>query len=344
MSGENIKFGIIGTGIMAHTYAKILSQRSDCSVVAVVGNTYDRALRFSNEFRIKCYSNSSYAAMYTENNEINATIITTPEWVRLGPVKEAVKNGQHILLEKPFSAGMSEAWDLARLLSNYKRVFQICHVLRHSPRFQALYTAVSSGAVGAVRHIYARRYSNRLRVRRVLGRTDLAYWLAPHDIDIVRLLTSSEVVEVYAKSRNDMLSEDDYLIVHMKMANGVDVVLENSWCSPPLSGSAGGARFEVWGTKGAVQVDDSEMNVRVFSEESKVLTPDTYEDFEVAGIHHGIFENLLVFFINRVKKSVVDSEDVTDGLETVKVCSMISKSINEKRVVYRNELSWVGEV
>ena len=58
-------------------------------------------------------------------------------------------------------------------------------MLRYSARFTALKTLIDQGGVGEIRHIYARRNSNSRRAQRVLGRTDLAFWLTPHDVDII---------------------------------------------------------------------------------------------------------------------------------------------------------------
>ena len=122
--------------------------------------------------------------------------------------------------------------------------FEICHVLRHSPRFYSLKKSIENGDIGEIRHIYARRNSNNVRVKRVLGKTDLSFWLTPHDVDIMRWLTNSEVSEVYAVSRNKLLSDDDYLTANLKFKNNVNAVLQISWCNPPLSGSSREAVFE----------------------------------------------------------------------------------------------------
>jgi len=156
---------------------------------------------------------------------------------------------------------------------------------------------------------------------------DLAYWLLPHDIDVMRWVTGSEVREVSAKTRDRMRTADDYLIVNLRFGSGVDAVLESSWCSPPLSGAMRSAAFEVWGTEGHVSVDDSEMNVRVFSPDDRVQSLDTYEDFEVAGASHGIFGSLIDHFVARVSDSRPATMSVADAVAAVRVCEMIAQSV-----------------
>jgi predicted dehydrogenase len=247
---QPLHVAVIGTGTMARTYASILQQRCDCVLRAVAGNTAAHTLRFAEEFGVAGYSDSQYDLLFARHPEVEAVVIATPEWVRDAPVEAAVRHRQHMLLEKPFATSMQQARRLEHLLATHEKVFEICHVLRHSPRFFAAFNAVRGGAVGNIRHIYARRHSNNVRVRRVLGNTDLAFWLPPHDIDLMRWLTEAEVTEVFARSRDRLQSADDYLIANLRFDNGVDAVLEVSWCTPPTSGVARSACFEVWGDQG----------------------------------------------------------------------------------------------
>jgi predicted dehydrogenase len=328
-----IKIGIIGTGIMAKIYSKIISQRTDCELICVTGNSEINSKRFGKEFGIKFNYNSEYDKMMVQNPDLNAIIITTPEWVRIEPVKSAIKYKKHILLEKPFAKSKEDAEYLYSLLKHYDKVFEICHVLRYSPRFQALKYSIDQGKIGEIRHIYARRNSNNVRVQRVLGKTDLAYWLTPHDIDIMRWITQSEIIEVYAISRNQLNSIDDYLTINLKFENNVNAVLQISWCTPPLSPTARDTVFEVWGNKGYLEVEDYNMNIKLFTENDNVTSLDTYEDYKINGIHRGYFENLIDNFIRKIKGNQNSGNSLLDALESIRICDMISNSINKNRIV-----------
>jgi UDP-N-acetylglucosamine 3-dehydrogenase len=332
---DKIKVGVIGTGVMAEIYASIIKNRIDCELVAVVGNSKIKTDDFSNKFNIFGYDKGEYQELYRNHPEIDTTIISTPEWVREAPVKAAVENNQNIILEKPFANNLQEAEILKKILVDHKNVVEVCHVLRYSPRFCAMKRAVEDGKIGDIRHIYARRNSNTDRVQRVLGKTDLAFWLSPHDIDIMRWITQSDASEVFARSRNNLKLHDDYLIANIRFENGVDAVLENSWCSPNISGSAPEAVFEVWGTKGSILLSDYDMNIKVFQEGGKVLTPDTYEDYEIYNYRSGFFESMMNNFIRKIKSRSVNNASIKDGFETVRTCKMIRDSIEASKVIFR---------
>jgi len=328
-----INVAIIGTGLMAEIYADILVQHGGCRLLAVCGNTAKSTNRFASRYNIPSYTGGDTENLYARHPEAEITLITTPEWVRELPLAAAIKHRQHVLLEKPFAHDYESAQQLARMLDGYDQVFDICHVLRYSPRFHALREVVRRKEIGEIRHIYARRNSNRKRVKRVLGKTDLAFWLTPHDVDIMRWLTGSEVVEVFARARNGLKTEDDYLIANLRFADGTDAVLEISWCTPPVSGIAPEARFEVWGTQGSAELADSDMNLRVFSEGGQVSSPDTYEDYWIHGLRQGFFKNMIDCFIDRVRRRDVQGNCVADAVAPIRVCDMIRRSIEEGRVV-----------
>jgi predicted dehydrogenase len=324
---QPIEIAVIGTGLMADIYTSILVQRADCAVRAVVGNTPEKTNAFAQRYGLKAYSGAAYDSPYKDFPGIAATIITTPEWVREAPVRSAVTHRQHVLLEKPFTTSLQEAESLRQMLSRSDRLCEVCHVLRFSSRFAALKTAVQDGKIGQVRHIFARRNSNKRRAQRVLGRTDLAFWLTPHDIDIMRWVTGAEVKEVFARSRAGLREADDYLIAHLRFDNGVDAVLEISWCTPPLSGAAPEALFEVRGTEGFIALDDADMNVRIFGDGNAVLSPDTYEYVDIHGAKRGFFEPMIDRFIAKVRNGVVTSTAVEDAYQTVRVGTMIRRSL-----------------
>lgn len=320
---------------MAKIYADILAQRVDCKIVAVCGNSIDKTYNFAKKYSASAYVEGNVEIFFKKHPEMQVVIIATPEWERERPLAAAIAHNQHILLEKPFAQDYQTAVKLKKTLDGYTQVFDVCHVLRFSPRFYALKKAIDRNQIGDIRHIYSRRNSNLKRVERVLNKTDLAFWLTPHDVDIMRWITGSEVVEVFARSRNYLKEADDYLIANFRFANKVDAVMEVSWCTPPISSVAPEAKFEVWGTRGSIEVADSDMNIRIYEMSGAVSSPDTYEDFQIDGLQFGYFKNMVDVFIKRVRDDDFKGNHVSDAVESINVCNMIRESLDQKKVVVR---------
>jgi predicted dehydrogenase len=322
---------------MAAIYGRILQDHPLGQLVGFVGNSPGKCRDLEARFRVPAYPGGEYQRLLS-GHELDAVIVATPEWVRDAPLQLASDAMFHLLIEKPVADTWLLSKQLIGRLRGYPRVVRFCHVLRFSPRFAALKAGVDRGAVGDLRHISSRRNSNRMRAARVVGRTDLAFWLTPHDIDMMRWVTGSEVESVYSLSRGALDSTDDYVVSALRFTNGVTATAEVSWCTPPLSSSAREAAFEVRGTNGVISLDDSAMNVEIFSAGDQVTAEDTYEAFEVAGQPQGFFRNLADDFLLTVSRGEASDAALTDAMEVARVSEMIRRSVGRRAEVSRAEV------
>ena len=332
-----IRVGVFGSGRMAAIYGRILQDHAIGQLVGFVGNSPGKCRDLEARFDVPAYPGAEYARLLS-GHELDAVIVATPEWVREVPLQQATDAMVHLLIEKPLADTWLLSKQLVGRLRGYPKVVRFCHVLRFSPRFAALKAAVVRGAVGDLRHISSRRNSNRSRAARVVGRTDLAFWLTPHDIDMMRWVTDSEIESVYCLSRGALDSTDDYVVSSLRFTNGVTATAEVSWCTPPLSASSKEAVFEVRGTDGVITLDDSAMNVEIFSAGDQVTADDTYEAFEVAGQPLGFFRNLVDDFLRTVSRAAPSDAVLTDAMEVARVSEMIRRSVARRAEVVRAEV------
>src|SRR5690606_13482874 len=108
-----------------------------------------------------------------------------------------------------------------------------------------------------------RRYASPVAAERVLERLPMAYWLMPHDIDMMLWITASPVQKVMAYGRGGGTTRADFIIAVLTFANGAVGIVESSWGTP------GGGRlqnelFTVRGTGGAVEVVGNETGIAVY--------------------------------------------------------------------------------
>jgi len=64
-----------------------------------------------------------------------------------------------------------------------------------------------------------------------------------------------------------------------------------------------------------------------------IIGPTTYEDFEIHGINHGIFENLITYFIKRVNNKSVNNSSLKDAYASTLACEMVSRSIKTEKII-----------
>ena len=104
---EKIRFGIVGTGTIAHRFATAIRNTQGAQLVAVTSRTREGAAAFSKEFDIPL-SFTGYESM-AESDCIDAAYIAVPHSGHIGCSMLMMNNGKHVLCEKPMAVNAREA-------------------------------------------------------------------------------------------------------------------------------------------------------------------------------------------------------------------------------------------
>ena len=324
---------IIGPGRVGQLYARIIQESATARLVAVSGRSAQSTQAMADAHQVPGYAQSDYAAMLAAHPEIEAVIVAASEWAHVEPVLAALAAGKHVLVEKPMAIDPADAATMVARANQAGVQLMVCHTLRFDLRFAAMRQAVATGAVGEVLHLYARRNAPQAAVERVLGRIPLAYWLAPHDIDMMLWTTGSPVTKVMAYSRAGGKTREDFIIAILTFANGAIGVLESSWGTPAVSGRLQSELFTVRGTAGAAEVLGHENGVAVY----RTGTPPEYPDTGYAPVLHdqqeGTFRRLLHHFAGVVRGHWAPVMTSADGLAVIRVAAAIDQSLQAGREV-----------
>ena len=150
---EPIHIGIIGCGVIANSaHLPALARTSSFELVAVCDILEDRATKAAEQFTVgKTYTNASELIA---DEGVEAVIFALPAGVRTPLVYRALKQGKHVLVEKPSASSVAEIDRFAALAGNSTAAF--C-----SPRFTFTESAtvaadaVRSGVLGRIREVRA---------------------------------------------------------------------------------------------------------------------------------------------------------------------------------------------
>lgn len=114
---NKIKWGIIGTGTIASTFATALSSMEDAEIVAVASRTQEKAKKFADRFHIrKAYG--SYEEL-AKDPEIAVVYIGTPHTEHKENSALCITNGKAVLCEKPFTLNQEETRYLINLAKDH---------------------------------------------------------------------------------------------------------------------------------------------------------------------------------------------------------------------------------
>jgi predicted dehydrogenase len=143
---EPIRWGIIGTGLIAHTFASDLAFTDDGVVAAVGSRSASSAEAFGDEFDVpRRYD--SYEAL-VQDDGIDAVYVATPHPMHFANASLALEHGKPVLVEKAFTMNGQEARDLVALARSKGLFLMEAMWTRFLPHVVALREIVARGDLG----------------------------------------------------------------------------------------------------------------------------------------------------------------------------------------------------
>lgn len=203
------KFNVIGTGTMGqeHISVTMLEGRATINGVydpnegSVVGAQQTFAQYSDDE--LKVHQSLEEACM---DPDVDGLIIATPNYTHIDLVKEAIKSGKHILLEKPIATTLEDAYTIYEIGEEYPAVFQIGLQYRYKPTYRETINQVmgQSKAVGDIKTVsilehrvpFLDKVNQWNKFSEFSG--DTLVEKCCHYFDLLNLFAGSRPVDVYA--------------------------------------------------------------------------------------------------------------------------------------------------
>ena len=116
---HQINWGIIGSGSIANAFSYSIKASTNSKLTSVFGRNSKKVKSFADKFQISAHQQLDD---FISSEEIDAIYIATPHSEHFFYALEAIKNGKHVLCEKPFTMNAFESMVLLDL-ANVKNVF-----------------------------------------------------------------------------------------------------------------------------------------------------------------------------------------------------------------------------
>ncbi len=150
---KKIRWGILGPGDIAHTFAKGLSFVPDAELVAVGSRSMGRAKKFADEFGA-AHAHGSYADL-AEDADVDVIYVSTPHPFHKENSLLALNAGKAVLCEKPFTINANEAEEVVGLARKKKLFLMEAMWTRFLPVMGKVREWLSDGRVGEIRMLSA---------------------------------------------------------------------------------------------------------------------------------------------------------------------------------------------
>lgn len=222
MTSARMTVGVIGVGSLGKEHARIYAELAAGGEVEFVGVhdvAEETATRVAHRLGVKPFASVDELAA-----RASALSIVTPTQTHFELARQLLKQGKHLLVEKPMTSDAAQATELVELARQQHCVLQVGHVERFNPVFQYLQNVATDP-----RFIEAHRLSP------FPGRsTDIGAVLdlMIHDLDVVLAFVKAPVQSVDAVGIAVLSQNEDIANARLRFANGCVANLTVSRVSP----------------------------------------------------------------------------------------------------------------
>lgn len=219
----NLRFGLVGIGMMGRNHARVLHAIDGVDLVAVADPAGDK------------HGVSGSAAVVASVHELlaydlDAAVVAVPTQYHLDAGLELAAGGVHALIEKPLAANPTEAQKLVDAFELAGLVNAVGHIERYNPALRAMRTRLEQGELGEIYQVATRRqgpFPNRI------ADVGVVKDLATHDMDLTAWVIQSPYAEVSAQiAHKSGRDHEDLVSVTARMENGTVASHLVNWLSP----------------------------------------------------------------------------------------------------------------
>ncbi len=275
MREKEIGVAIVGSGRMGELRAQIAANHPGVRFVACSDNDAARAKSVAEKVGAQFHSGSNRDVI--AHPEVDAVIVSTPNFAHLEPVLQAIELGKAVLCEKPIGLSLDEANQIMDAIERCNGNVRFGYSRRFKERYLRAKEQVAQGRLGTIVGGHARAYNLRSQARGKRGRkivespvvTSLTYY-----IDLMCwFLEGNPVVEVYARGhgsgRQDGVSDNVHELTWalLTCADGAVVSAGIYYGLPEQYPSRGlSSRVELLGSAGVLLIDGDNTDEIMYTE------------------------------------------------------------------------------
>lgn len=202
---KKLRIGIIGAGGRGiHCFGVLLLRRpQECELVALADPNRPRMEAGQDFLNTKCDLYEDPAALVARK-DIDAVIITTPDYLHEPIAVMAFKAGKHVFVDKPLATSTEGCMKILAAARKAKRLLYMGFNMRFDPVVQKTKSLVASGAFGRLFSIQSQEFYDG-------GKTYMARWnrlkkysgglfihKGSHDLDVINWLMEARPIRVSA--------------------------------------------------------------------------------------------------------------------------------------------------
>ncbi|HEX7065479.1 MAG TPA: Gfo/Idh/MocA family oxidoreductase [Bacillales bacterium] len=360
------KFNVIGAGMIGDEHIRVTMMEGRGTIHGIYDTNALSIEKTQQKFKER-FSGKSLVEYETleeacNDPEVDGLIICTPNFTHIDIVREAVKSGKHILLEKPMATTIQDAYEITEMVKTYDAVFQIGLQYRFKAIYaEAIHEAIERKAVGEIKTInimehrvpFLDKVNQWNKFSKYSGGTLVEKCC--HYFDLFNLFAQSKPLHVYAtgdravnfidfeydQEKSDIIDNANVIVVY---ENGVRANFNLCMFSPmfyeEIVMCGDGGRLKAYENEDFLPEARPNTHLEILSGElrpSRISTPCYPEVIQKSG-HHGATYYEHKYFIDNIKGNNTTTATVEEGFWSIVVGAAAEESIKTGKIVYVEEL------
>jgi predicted dehydrogenase len=287
---SDIGLGVIGTGKIGLQRARLAAQHPAVDFLGLMDIDRAKAVGLGEDLDADLVTDT--AEELAADERIDALVVSTSEPNHTGPALAAIATGKPVLIEKPLALTLEDADEIIAAAQESGSEVRVGYSMRYLQKYSVGWDNVASGKIGHVVGLTGRVYSSRAQGLTILNRSEHAtpvVDIVTYLVDVAGWYLAPQVpVEVVSRGHGTVFREhgfdvDDVAWSMIRFSEGTVVDLGVCYMLPqsfPTTGQS--IRFEVFGTEGALMIDDDHRDQMLYTEHGYQNTYATHQEMNFA--------------------------------------------------------------
>jgi UDP-N-acetylglucosamine 3-dehydrogenase len=329
----SLKTAVIGVGSMGVNHARVNWEMPDADLVGVADFNHESADRVAYKYNTKAFYDHQ---TLLDETQPDAVTLAVPTIYHHQIALDIIDRGIPLLIEKPIAFTIEEGQDIINAAKQKGVKLMIGHIERFNPAIMSVRQLIADGELGRIFQMDAHRQGPfPARIADVGVVVDLAV----HDLDVMRFVSQTEVVRVYAETEKHIHSKyEDLLTGLVRFSDGIIGTLTINWLTPTKI-----REFIVTGERGLYRCNYLTQDLYFF--ENPVSSGSEWENLRVLrGVREGKMVRHVIAkkeplraeqeaFLEAVRNDTEVPVSGEDGLRALELAKTIVLSGTEHRII-----------
>lgn len=306
-----MKIGVIGSGKWGQNHLRVFSE---LGCLVALADIDESKKELADSFNIKFFKD--YKEML---KEVDAVSVVVPTDLHYMVVKDCLKAGKHVFVEKPITSKSEEAEELIKIAKDKNLILSVGYLFRFNSAVKAVKKELKN--IGDVQYITARYIHSNKPPRKDSG---VVFNFAVHLIDTINFILDKRPKKVFCKKFHYLSQErEDAAFINLDYGDLI-ANFEVSWFHPEK-------KRDMWiiGSKAKLYVDLFEQIVIKYPIEISLDKTTHGNEINLEVRKNEPLNDELTYFYRLVRDKNLPNLGAEDEYVTTKVCELCLKSAEQ---------------